>query len=217
MMIEFIKNVIDFCLHIDKNLGDMIHNYGAFVYIILFIVVFCETGLVVIPFLPGDSLAFIAGAFAAKGDLNIILVLTVFTLAAILGDFVNYSIGRKIGSNISQSGKNRFIKPEYIEKTQQFFDKHGGKTIIIARFMPIIRTFAPFVAGAGRMNYSKFIIYNVTGGVMWAFLLSFAGFFFGNLPVVQDNLSLVIYGIIVVSLMPPVITSIISKIKKSKA
>ena len=213
-MIELLSNAIDFFLNIDKNLGFIAHNYGALVYIFLFIVVFCETGLVVTPFLPGDSLIFISGAFAAKGDLNIFLILIIFSSAAILGDSANYFIGRKTGKSVYRSSTGRFVKPTHIEKTQMFFNRHGGKTIIIARFMPIVRTFAPFVAGAGKMDYTKFLTYNIIGGLLWVFLLSFAGFFFGNLPVVQQNLSAVIYGIIVVSLMPPVVTAIKSKINK---
>jgi membrane-associated protein len=207
-MIGIITTIVDFCLNIDKNLGFMIQNYGALIYIMLFLIVFCETGLVVIPFLPGDSLIFLAGTFAAKGDLNIFLVLLVFSTAAILGDSVNYAIGRQIGKGIYHSKKGQFIKPSHIERTQRFFDRHGGKTIIIARFMPIIRTFAPFVAGAGKMEYSKFILFNIVGGLLWVFGLSFAGFFFGTLPIVQQNLSAVIYGIIAISLLPAIISGL---------
>ena len=215
-MIEILKMIIDFCLNIDKYLGALITSYGAFVYIILFLVVFCETGLVVTPFLPGDSLLFIAGTFAAQGSLNIFAVVAIFSLAAILGDAANYFIGKKIGQNIIRSGKSRFIKVSHIEKTQAFFDKHGGKTIIIARFMPIIRTFAPFVAGAGKMDYAKFFTYNVVGGLIWAFMLTLAGYFFGNISFIKGNLSEVIYIIIVLSIMPAIISAIVSKIKKTK-
>ena len=213
-MIEFIRIIIDFCTHIDKYLGILISSYGSLVYLILFIVVFCETGLIVFPFLPGDSLLFIAGAFAAKGDLNIVFILILLSLAAILGDTFNYSLGRKIGNNIYRLGKGKLINPSHIEKTKMFFDKHGGKAIIIARFIPIVRTFAPFVAGTGKMNYSKFLSYNIVGGLMWAFIFAFTGFFFGNLPFIQENFSLIIYGIVASSLLLPIITFIKNKAKK---
>ena len=213
-MFDFLKTMIDFCIHIDKYIGLLISNYGVLVYVILFAIVFCETGLVVTPFLPGDSLLFITGAFAAKGSLNIFLVVMIFMLAAISGDITNYTIGRKLGQKIYNNGKGRMVSN--IDKTKAFFVKHGGKTIIIARFMPIIRTFTPFVAGTGKMKYSKFILFSVIAGFIWTFLFSFAGFFFGNLPIVEKNFTLIIYLIITISVSPAVFGLIKAKLKKVK-
>jgi membrane-associated protein len=197
-------NIIDVILHVDKYISIIIQNYGGLVYLILFLVVFCETGLVVIPFLPGDSLLFAAGAFAASGMLDLKIVFLLFTAAAFLGDAVNFHVGQFIGPKAFKSN-SRFLKREYVEKTHQFYEKHGRKTIIIARFMPIIRTFAPFVAGIGRMGYSRFISYNLTGGILWVSIGVLAGYFFGNIPFVRKNFSMVVYAIILISVLPAVI------------
>jgi len=208
------QNFIDFFLHIDKNLALIIQSYGTFTYVILFLIIFCETGLVIAPFLPGDSLLFAAGAFASAGALNIIFLLILLITAAIIGDSINYTIGNLIGPKVFHE-KSRFFKKEYLVKTQNFYEKHGGKTIIIARFMPIIRTFAPFVAGIGKMKYRKFLLYNIVGGVVWVSLFLFAGYFFGALPFVKDNFTIVIITIIIISIIPGIIEYMRCKIKKS--
>jgi len=200
---EYIKLAIDFILHMDKYLSVIIQACGLWSYLVLFVVIFIETGLVVTPFLPGDSLLFAAGAFAAKGDFNLELLFILMALAAVLGDTVNYWIGHSIGPKVF-SGNVRFLKKEYLDKTQAFYEKHGGKTIFLARFIPIIRTLAPFVAGVGKIRYGYFISYNVIGGIVWTALFVFGGYFFGNLPFIQKNFSLVIIAIIVISVLPAV-------------
>jgi membrane-associated protein len=204
---EVIRFLIDFVLHMDVYLNDIITNYGVWTYGILFFVVFMETGFVVTPFLPGDSLLFAAGTFAAPamgGTLNPIYLFLLLVLAAIIGDTVNYSIGAYIGPR-AFSGEIKFLKKEHLDKTQAFYEKHGGKTIILARFIPIIRTFAPFVAGIGTMKYSKFILFNVVGGISWVAIFLALGYFFGNIPFVQKNFELVIFAIIFISFIPPVL------------
>lgn len=201
---EIIKFLIDFVLHMDVYLNDIISNYGLWTYGILFFVVFMETGFVVTPFLPGDSLLFAAGTFAALGSLNPIYLFLLLSVAAVIGDTVNYSIGAYIGPK-AFSGEIKFLKKEHLDKTQEFYEKHGGKTIILARFIPIIRTFAPFVAGIGTMKYSKFISYNVFGGIAWVAIFISLGYFFGNIPFVQNNFELVIFAIIFISFIPPVL------------
>ena len=200
---EALQKLIDIVLHLNRHLADLVADYGVWVYGILFLIVFCETGLVVTPFLPGDSLLFAAGALAASGGLNLLLVIGLLIVAAVLGDTVNYSIGRFCGEGL-QRRFPRVVKKEHLDRTHAFFEKYGGKTIIIARFVPIVRTFAPFVAGAGHMSYAQFMAFNVVGGVLWVVLCSVAGYFFGNLPFVQKNFSLVILAIIVVSCLPAV-------------
>jgi len=202
-IMELIRFAVDFVLHLDEYLNVLIANYGSWTYGILFAIIFMETGFVVTPFLPGDSLLFAAGSFAALGSLNPVLLFILLSAAAIIGDTINYSIGAYIGPR-AFSGEFRFLKQEHLEKTHNFYEKHGGKTIILARFIPIIRTFAPFVAGVGSMTYSHFILYNVVGGLTWVAIFIFGGFFFGNLPVVRNNFELVIFGIIAISLLPPV-------------
>ncbi len=200
---EVIKFLIDFVLHMDVYLKDIITNYGVWTYGILFFVIFMETGFVVTPFLPGDSLLFAAGTFAALGALNPVYLFLLLVVAAIIGDTVNYSIGAYVGPK-AFSGDLKFLKKEHLDKTQAFYEKHGGKTIILARFIPIIRTFAPFVAGIGTMKYSKFITYNVVGGIAWVAIFISLGYFFGNIPFVQKNFELVIFAIIFISFLPPI-------------
>ena len=198
------SHLIDVFLHLDMYLDTVIQQYGVWMYFILFVVVFLETGIVVTPFLPGDSLLFAAGALCARGDLAVGWLFMLLCLAAVLGDTVNYSIGHLIGPRAFH-GQNRFFKREHLDRTHQFYERHGGKTIVLARFIPIMRTFAPFVAGIGRMSYGRFVIYNVLGGLLWTVLFVFGGYYFGNQLVVQQNFSLVILAIIVLSLMPLVI------------
>lgn len=201
---ELLGSLFNFILHIDKYLGQMIQNYGLITYAILFAIIFVETGLVIMPFLPGDSLLFAAGAFAALGSLNIWITLGLLIVAAVLGDTVNYWIGHFFGDKLVANPRVP-IKHEHIEETKKFFDKHGGKTIILARFVPIVRTFAPFVAGIGGMHYGQFFSYNVIGGITWVVVATIAGYFFGNIPFVQENFSLVVIGIVVVSVVPMIV------------
>jgi membrane-associated protein len=196
--------LINFVLHIDKYISVIIQNSGNWTYMILLIIIFCETGLVVTPFLPGDSLLFAAGAFASNGLLDIKVLFLAFIIAAFLGDTVNYQIGHYIGPKAFKSN-SKLLKKEYLDRAHRFYEKHGGKTIIIARFMPIIRTFAPFVAGIGNMGYSKFITYNLTGSALWVSLVVFAGYFFGNIPFIKNNFSIVVYVIIFISVLPGII------------
>jgi len=206
-MMDFIYLVIDFILHIDAHLAELVAEYGIWVYAILFLILFCETGLIVTPFLPGDSLLFVAGAIAAlpTNDLNVHLMVAVMITAAIIGDAVNYTIGRLFGERLFSNPNSKIFRRSYLDKTHAFYERHGGKTIILARFVPIVRTFAPFVAGMGHMSYRRFAFYNVTGAVIWVLLFTYAGYLFGNLPVIQENLKLLIVGIIVLSIMPGVI------------
>jgi membrane-associated protein len=210
-----LQHIIDFILHLDKYLGQIIQDYGIWTYALLFIVIFMETGFVITPFLPGDSLIFAAGTLAGMGYLNIWVLYIVLCAAAILGDTVNYWIGHYIGPR-AFSGGSRFLKKEYLDRTHAFYEKHGGKTIIIARFIPIIRTFAPFVAGVGAMTYPKFIVYNVVGGMAWVGLFLFGGYFFGNLPFVQNNFSFVLMAIIFISVLPAVIEIVNSRLQSRK-
>lgn len=209
-----IKTLIDFIIHIDKYLDIIIQNFGVLTYAFLFIIVFLETGLVITPFLPGDSLIFVAGAFAARGSFNIFLLWIILSCAAVLGDSVNYWIGKFFGEKVFL--KIKLIKKEHLDKTKTFFDRHGGKTIILARFVPIVRTFAPFVAGIGEMEYKKFFSFNVIGGLAWVTLFLFAGYFFGRLEFVEKNLTLVIFAIIGISLVPPIYEVIKEKMKSKK-
>lgn len=199
---EVISWAIDIFLHLDRHLAEVIRTYGTFTYVLLFLIVFCETGLVVTPILPGDSLLFAAGTFAALGALNIHVLLILLCAAAIGGDTVNYWIGHYTGPKVFKREKSRFFNPEHLRRTHDFYEKYGGKTIIIARFIPIIRTFAPFVAGIGAMSYGRFIAYNVIGGILWPIICLYSGYFFGNLPLVKDNFSLVILAIVFISVLP---------------
>ena len=220
---EIIKSLLDFILHLDKHLFDLILNYGVWIYAILFLIIFVETGLVVMPLLPGDSLLFAAGTFCAgvvndgkTAELNLWLVLALLIVAAILGDGLNYFFGKTIGLKVlSWKVKGRqIVKQKYIDQTHAFYEKHGPKTIIIARFVPIVRTFAPFVAGIGEMSYAKFIRFNIIGGIAWVICLTLMGYFFGNLEFVQKNFETVIFGIIGLSILPMIIEIIRAKFKK---
>ncbi len=220
---DLINQLIDFILHLDSYLFTMIMDYGNWIYLILFLIVFVETGLVIMPLLPGDSLLFAAGTFCAgvvqdgqTAELNIFIVIPLLICAALMGDNLNYCIGKNIGLKVMQwkIRKRQIVKQAYIDKTQAFYDKHGPKTIIIARYVPIVRTFAPFVAGVGQMNFFKFIKFSIIGGFTWVFALTLLGFYFGNLPFVQNNFETVIFGIIGLSVLPMVIEFIRAKIKK---
>jgi membrane-associated protein len=198
---DLLRSFVDLFLHLDQHLGQLISQYGTWTHLILFLIVFCETGLVITPFLPGDSLLFAAGTFAAIGALDLWLIVLLLIIAAIIGDTVNYWIGAYIGPRAFR-GDIRFLRKEYLDRTHAFYEKHGGKTIILARFLPIIRTFAPFVAGVGAMSYPKFITYNVVGAVLWVGLFVLGGYFFGNITIVRENFTLVILAIIFISIMP---------------
>ena len=202
-ILDLVNWFIDFVLHMDKHLPQMVSDMGFWIYLVLFVIIFIETGVVVMPFLPGDSLLFAAGAVAASTELNIFALAALMAVAAILGDTANYWIGHFIGPKVFTQ-KSRWFKKEYLDRTVAFYEKHGGKTIFLARFVPIIRTFAPFVAGIGRMRYGYFISYNIVGGIVWTSLFLAAGYFFGNLPIVQENFSLVVIMIILISLVPAV-------------
>jgi membrane-associated protein len=220
---DVISGILNFLFHIDTFLGQMIIIFGVWLYVILFIAVFCETGLVVTPFMPGDSLIFVAGAFAAKGDLNLTELFIIFAVAAVLGDTVNYSIGHYIGPR-AFTEDSRFLKKDFLFQAQEFYEKHGFAAVYICRFFPVIRTFAPFVAGIGSMKYRKFVGYNISGALSWVSLFLFVGFFFGNIPWIQANMSLLVYGIILISSIPgieaigkSVIQSIKTKRQKRKS
>jgi len=197
--------IVDFLLHLDRHLSPIIEYFGIWTYLLLFLIIFCETGLVITPVLPGDSLLFGVGAFAAAGALNVELLVIILCLAAIAGDTVNYTIGHYVGPKVFHEEKGCFFRREYLDRTHRFYEKYGGKTIILARFVPIVRTFAPFVAGIGSMTYARFIVYNVTGGIAWVLFFVLGGYYFGNLPVIKRNFSLVILIIIILSIMPGVI------------
>ena len=208
-MVELFMTGLDFFLHLDRHLGELVQYLGPWIYVLLFLIIFCETGLVVTPILPGDSLLFALGAFAANpyltGPLDIHWLFPLLSIAAIAGDTVNYTIGHYVGPKVFHQESNRFFKKEYLDRTHRFYERHGGKTIVIARFIPIIRTFAPFVAGIGEMNYSRFILYNVTGGISWIGVFLTGGYYFGNFPLIKNNFTLVIIAIIILSVLPGVI------------
>lgn len=202
---EWLAQCFDFFIHLDHHIDQIIAQYGAWTYFIVFLIIFCETGLVVTPFLPGDSLLFVLGAMAAIGSLNLWFLIVLLCIAAILGDSVNYWIGHILAPKITSHQKIKFIKQEYIDRTQKFYEKYGGKTLIIARFVPIIRTFAPFLAGVGKMHYGRFLFYNIVGGLLWIFIFVLGGFFFGNLPFIKKNFTLAIFAIIIISIIPAII------------
>jgi len=202
--LEFIEQFIDFVLHIDVHLNELILTYGTWTYAILFLIIFSETGFVVTPFLPGDSLLFAAGALAASGSLSSPWLIVVLSVAAIVGNIVNYWIGYLVGPGVFQK-RIRFLNKEYLERTHKFYEKHGGKTIVIARFIPIIRTFAPFVAGVGYMTYGRFMLYNVVAGIAWVTFFVLGGYYFGNIPFVKNNFGLVVVAIIIISTLPAVV------------
>lgn len=220
MEFTWLKDIMDIFLHVDKHLAEIIQNYGTWTYIILILIIFCETGLVITPFLPGDSLLFAAGSLAAitvtgDGGLNPHLLFIFLSAAAIVGDTVNYWLGHYFGPKVFTQ-KSRFFKKEYLERTHNFYEKHGGKTIILARFIPIIRTFAPFVAGIGAMNYGKFILYNVVGAIVWVGIFIYAGYYFGSIPFIQNNFSLVVLAIILISVVPIFIEYFKNRTRKIK-
>ncbi len=202
---DFILFLVDFILHIDRHLAQLAVAYGPWLFVILFLIIFAETGLVVTPILPGDSMLFVTGAIAATGAFDIHLMVLVLIVAAVLGDSVNYQIGKAVGLKVFDRPNARIFKREYLDRTHAFYERHGGKTVIFARFAPIVRTFAPFIAGVGAMAYPRFFAYNVIGGILWVASFSYAGYFFGNLPMVKDNLSLLIVAIVVISFLPGVI------------
>ncbi len=208
---ELLHKAVDLFLHIDTHLKVILETYGAWTYGLLFLTVFCETGLVVTPFLPGDSLLFAAGAFAAGGAMRLDWLIAGLFAAAVLGDNVNYAAGYLLGPKLAGGGKLRFVKQEHLARTHAFYDKYGGKTLIMARFVPIVRTFAPFVAGVGSMRYPKFLAYSIAGGLAWVLICTLSGYFFGNLPFVQKNFSLVVLGIIFVSILPALIEIVRSR------
>lgn len=210
---EFLTDFFSYILHLDKHLATLIENYGAYTYVIFFLIIFCETGLVVTPFLPGDSLLFAAGTFCALGTLDVHLLAFALIVSAILGDTVNYWIGNKFGEKLIKKN-NKLIKKEHLIKTQKFYEKHGGKTIILARFVPIVRTFAPFVAGIGKMDYSRFLSFNIIGGIAWVVTFVYGGYFFGNIPVIKNNFTVTIMIIIILSIAPGVVEFIRHKWSK---
>ncbi len=210
---ELLAQFIDIVLHLDRHLTWLVDNYGVWVYLILFLIIFCETGLVVTPFLPGDSLLFVAGTLAAAGALYVHGLFALLVLAAFSGDNTNYWIGRFAGPRVFRLERSRLLNPAHLERTHRFYEKHGGKTVIFARFLPIIRTFAPFVAGIGRMAYPKFLFYSFSGSVFWIGFFVFGGYYFGNIPVVRQNLTLAIIGIIVLSIMPGIVEFVRQKMR----
>ena len=216
---EILQQAIDFILHIDQHMIELVQNYHLWTYAILFAIIFCETGLVVTPFLPGDSLLFVAGAITALPDmpLEIGCLVPVVFVAAVLGDTCNYAVGHFFGKKLFSNPDSRIFRQSYLEKTHGFFHKYGGKTIILARFVPIVRTFAPFVAGMGRMNYYYFMMYNLTGAALWVCVFCFAGYFFGDLPFVQENLKILLLAIIVISFMPAVVEVIRARIRAMRS
>lgn len=215
-IINFFSLFVDYVLHMDEKLPELFLTYGSFTFAILFLIIFCETGLVVVPFLPGDSLIFAVGAVAKMAGFDVLFAYGLLLTAAILGNLVNYWIGHTIGQKLLEKDTHRFIKVEYIHRAQAFYEKHGGVAIIISRFMPIIRTFAPFVAGIGKMHFVKFFIYNLIGGFSWVTLLLFTGYFFGSIPIVKANFEYVVFGIIAVSLLPAVIAWVKAKFSKEQ-
>lgn len=212
---ELVTWFVDVVLHLDRHLQLLVLNYGAWIYAILFLIIFCETGLVITPFLPGDSLLFVAGTVAAGGGMDIHVLFAVLAVASFSGDNTNYWIGRYAGPRIFRRAGSFLFNPAHLERTSRFYEKHGGKTVLIARFVPVVRTFAPFVAGMGHMTYQRFLAYSFAGAILWIGSLTYAGYFFGNLPIVRENLSIVIIGIVILSIMPGVIELARSRARRS--
>ena len=202
---DFILYLFDFLLHLDRHLSALVSDYGAWIYVILFLIIFCETGLVVTPFLPGDSLLFVAGTVAALGGMNVHLLVALLILAAVLGNTCNYAVGRFLAPRLFKDQRSRWLNPAYLERTHAFFEKYGGAAVVISRFVPIIRTYVPFVAGLGAMPYGRFMLFNIAGALAWVILITYLGYFFGNIPWIKDKQGLIVIGIIVVSLIPVVI------------
>ncbi|WP_141433804.1 DedA family protein [Bacillus sp. 03113] len=213
---EIIKSFIDFILHLDVHLFAIVQQYGTLVYLLLFVIIFCETGLVITPFLPGDSLLFVAGTLSAQGSINIFLLAGLMFIAAILGDAVNYWIGHYIGPKVFENKRFKLINKEHLQKAQKFYEQKGPIVIVIARFIPIVRTFAPFVAGVSKMNFIKFAIFNIAGGFIWVSLMTFGGYFFGNIPIIKENITHFSILIIIVSLIPVAKELIQKKVKKNR-
>ena len=212
---ELFAAFLDIVLHLDRHLQWLVQNYGTWIYLILFLVIFCETGLVVTPFLPGDSLLFVAGTLAAAGSMDVHGLFAVLASASFLGDNTNYWVGRFLGPHVFSRPRSWAFNPAHLERTRRFYERYGGKTIVIARFVPIVRTFAPFVAGIGRMRYPRFLFYSFSGSVLWISSLTYAGYYFGNFPIVRQNLTLVIVGIVILSIMPGVVEYIRSRARSS--
>jgi membrane-associated protein len=212
---EIVHFLIDFILHVDQHLIELFKNYGLWIYGILFLIIFCETGLVVMPFLPGDSLLFAAGALMAASQLDVHSLAALLILAAVLGDCTNYTVGRTFGKQLFKNPDSKLFRQDYLRKTESYFNKYGGRTLVMARFMPIVRTFAPFVAGMAKMPFPRFIRFSVGGGCLWVISFIYAGYFFGNFPMVRENFSLLIMAIIVVSFLPMIIALVRSKLNKS--
>ncbi len=212
---DLIPYLLDILLHLDRHLGEIIRDFGVWTYLILFVIVFCETGLVVTPILPGDSLLFAVGTFAALGALDLAVSLIMLSVAAVAGDSINYAIGYRVGPSVFRGERSRWLNREYLDRTHRFYERHGPKTIVIARFVPIVRTFAPFVAGIGRMTYSRFLTYNVAGGIAWIAIFVLGGYFFGSIPVVKRNFTVVIFAIIVISVLPAVIEILRQRVRPS--
>jgi membrane-associated protein len=212
---DWLAGFVDLIVHLDRHLMELVASYGGWVYAILFVIVFCETGLVVTPFLPGDSLLFVAGTIAGAGSLQVHPLALLLIAAAVAGDSLNYAAGHYIGPKVFKYEDSWFFKRAYLEKTHRYFEKYGGRTIVIARFVPIVRTYAPFVAGIGGMDYARFLFFNVAGAITWVLLLTYAGYFFGNLPLVKNNLSLVIMGIILISISPGIIEVLRHRLRRS--
>jgi len=214
--VELISGFFDVLVHLDRHLLDVVRDYGVWVYLLLFLIVFCETGLVVTPFLPGDSLLFVAGTLAGADTMNVHLLAAILVVAAVAGDSVNYATGRWLGPRVFVSEDSWFFKRAYLERTQRFFERFGGRTIVIARFVPIVRTYAPFVSGVGQMDYRRFLAFNVSGALLWVGLITYAGYFFGNLPVVKNNLTVVILAIILLSISPGIVELVRHKLAGRK-
>jgi membrane-associated protein len=210
-----LASFFDLLVHLDQHLLALARDYGGWIYLILFLIIFCETGLVVTPFLPGDSLLFVVGTVAAAGAIDVHLAVVLLTLAAVIGNSVNYAVGRWLGARAFQSEDSWFFNKAYLERTHRYFERFGGRTIIITRFVPIVRTYAPFVAGIGAMNYGRFLLFNVIGAVLWAALLIYAGYLFGSVPVVKNNLTLVIFAIILLSISPAVFEVLRHRLKRA--